>query len=211
MAVRRASARAARTEQALPGRRARGWGKARIYAVGHSTRSAEELVELLRAHGVRTLADIRTVPRSRTNPQFNRDTLPRTLKAAGLGYVHLPRLGGLRRPRPDSPNGAWRNTSFRGYADYMLTEDFAQGLEELRLLAEKGPVALMCAESLRWRCHRSLVADALFARGVQALHITSRVRAEPHRLTPFAELHGRQVLYPARAEEKPPHVTSPQS
>lgn len=187
-------------EQALPRRRARGWGHARIYALGHSTRTARELVELLQAHGVETLADIRTVPRSRTNPQFNRETLPRTLAAAGLRYVHLPRLGGLRRPRPDSPNGAWRNTSFRGYADYMLTDDFARGLEELRLLAEDGPVAMMCAESLRWRCHRSLVADALFARGVQVLHITSRIRAEPHRLTPFAELHGRQVLYPASPE-----------
>jgi uncharacterized protein (DUF488 family) len=185
-------------KSALPKRRARGWGRARIYAVGHSTRTAEELVELLHAHGVETLADIRTVPRSRTNPQFNRDALPRTLAAAGLRYAHLPRLGGLRRPRPDSPNAAWRNTSFRGYADYMLTEDFAQGLEELRLLAQEGPVAIMCAEALRWRCHRSLVADALYARGVQALHITSRTRAEPHRLTPFAELHGRQVLYPAQ-------------
>jgi uncharacterized protein (DUF488 family) len=183
---------------ALPKRRARGWGSARIFAVGHSTRTAEELVELLHAHGVETLADIRTVPRSRTNPQFNRDALPRTLAAAGLRYAHLPRLGGLRRPRPDSPNAAWRNKSFRGYADYMLTDDFAQGLEELRLLAEDGPVAIMCAEALRWRCHRSLVADALYARGVQVLHITSRTRAEPHKLTPFAELHGRQVLYPAQ-------------
>jgi uncharacterized protein (DUF488 family) len=182
----------------LPKRRACGWGSARIYAVGHSTRTAEELVELLHAHGVETLADIRTVPRSRTNPQFNRDALPRTLAAAGLRYEHLPRLGGLRRPRPDSPNAAWRNKSFRGYADYMLTDDFAQGLEELRLLAEDGPVAIMCAEALRWRCHRSLVADALYARGVQVLHITSRTRAEPHKLTAFAELHGRQVHYPAQ-------------
>jgi uncharacterized protein (DUF488 family) len=209
VALRRASAPKDLQEHALPGRRARGWAHARIYAVGHSTRSAQELVELLRAHGVGMLADIRTVPRSRTNPQFNRDTLPRTLAAAGLGYAHLPRLGGLRRPRPDSPNGAWRNTSFRGYADYMLTEDFAQGLEELRRLAEEAPVALMCAEALRWRCHRSLVADALFARGVQVLHITSRVRAEPHRLTPFAELHGRQVLYPLRPEDNSSRVTPP--
>jgi uncharacterized protein (DUF488 family) len=210
MASRRASTPAAPLEQALPKRRARGWGHARIYAVGHSTRSAEELVELLQAHGVRTLADIRTVPRSRTNPQFNRDTLPRTLKAVCLRYAHLPRLGGLRRPRPDSPNGAWRNTSFRGYADYMLTDDFTRGMEELRQLAEDGPVALMCAEALRWRCHRSLVADALFARGVEVLHITSRVRTEPHRLTAFAELHGRQVLYPARPEEAAASSPSPQ-
>jgi uncharacterized protein (DUF488 family) len=185
---------------ALPKRRARGWGSARIFALGHSTRTAEELVELLQAHGVGILADIRTVPRSRTNPQFNRERLPRTLAAADLRYVHLPKLGGLRRPQPDSPNGAWRNKSFQGYADYMQTEDFAQGLEELRVLAEEAPVALMCAEALRWRCHRSLVADALFARGVQVLHILSRTRVEPHRLTAFAELHGRQVLYPPHGE-----------
>ncbi len=183
-----------------PRRKAPGWGRARIYTVGHSTRSAEELVELLRAHGIQTLVDIRTVPRSRTNPQFNRDTLPRTLAREDLRYVHLPRLGGLRKAREDSPNGAWRNRSFRGYADYMLTEEFAQGMEELRELTEDGPLALMCAEAVRWRCHRSLVADALYARGVVALHITSRTRADPHKLTPFGVLHGRRVLYPSPPE-----------
>ncbi len=183
-----------------PRRKAPGWGRARIYTVGHSTRSAEELVELLRTHGIQTLVDIRTVPRSRTNPQFNRDTLPRTLAREDLRYVHLPRLGGLRKAREDSPNGAWRNRSFRGYADYMLTEEFARGLEELRELTGDGPLALMCAEAVRWRCHRSLVADALHARGVVAQHITSRTRAEPHKLTPFAVLHGRQVLYPSPPE-----------
>ncbi|HEX8701803.1 MAG TPA: DUF488 domain-containing protein [Myxococcaceae bacterium] len=185
----------------LPKRRARGWGGVHVYAVGHSTRTAQELVELLQAHGVRTLVDIRTVPRSRTNPQFNLERLPRTLEAAGLHHAYLPRLGGLRHSRPDSPNMAWRNKSFRGYADYMQTEDFAQGLEELRVLAQEGPVAIMCAEALRWRCHRSLVADALFARGVQVLHITRPTRAEPHKLTPFAELHGTRVLYPAHGED----------
>jgi uncharacterized protein (DUF488 family) len=183
-----------------PRRKAPGWAKAHIYTVGHSTRSAEELVELLRAHGIQTLVDIRTVPRSRTNPQFNRDTLPGTLAREDLRYVHLSRLGGLRRAREDSPNSAWRNASFRGYADYMLTEEFARGLEELRELTEDGPLALMCAEAVRWRCHRSLVADALYARGVVARHITSRTRAEPHKLTPFAVLHGRQVLYPGPSE-----------
>ena len=183
-----------------PRRKAPGWGRARIYTVGHSTRSAEELVELLRAHGVQTLVDIRTVPRSRTNPQFNQDTLPKTLAREDLRYVHLSRLGGLRKAREDSPNGAWRNRSFQGYADYMLTEEFAQGLEELRELTADGPLALMCAEAVRWRCHRSLVADALYARGVVAQHITSRTRAEPHKLTPFAVLHGRRVLYPSPPE-----------
>lgn len=183
-----------------PIRKAPGWGRARVYSVGHSTRSAEELVELLQAHGIQTLVDIRTVPRSRKNPQFNRDTLPRTLADADIRYVHLPRLGGLRRASRDSPNTAWRNASFRGYADYMQTDEFARGLEELRELTPDGPLALMCAEAVRWRCHRSLVADALYARGVEVLHITSRTRAEPHELTPFAELHGRQVLYPGKPE-----------
>jgi uncharacterized protein (DUF488 family) len=185
-----------------PKRKAPGWARASIYTVGHSTRSSEELVELLQAHGIQTLVDIRTVPRSRTNPQFNQDTLPRTLAKADIRYVHLPRLGGLRRTSKDSPNTAWRNTSFRGYADYMQTDEFARGLEELRELTADGPLALMCAEAVRWRCHRSLVADALYARGVEARHITSRTRAEPHKLTPFAELRGRQVLYPGGREEE---------
>ncbi|WP_375767398.1 DUF488 domain-containing protein [Archangium gephyra] len=191
-----------------PKRKAPGWGKARIYTVGHSTRSAEELVELLQAHGIQTLVDIRTVPRSRTNPQFNQDTLPRTLAKADIRYVHLARLGGLRRARKDSPNGAWRNASFRGYADYMQTDEFTRGLEELRALTPDGPLALMCAEAVRWRCHRTLVADALFARGVEVRHISSRTRAEPHKLTPFAELHGRQVLYPGNQEESRPSSPS---
>ncbi|NMO16039.1 DUF488 domain-containing protein [Pyxidicoccus fallax] len=165
-------------------------------AVGHSTRSADELVAILEAHGVRVLADIRTVPRSRTNPQFNLDAFPKTLARVGIHHQHLARLGGLRRPRKDSPNAAWRNLSFRGYADYMLTEDFAEGLEELRVLSREGPVAVMCAEALRWRCHRSLVADALWARGVVVQHLKSATRAEPHRLTPFAQVHGLRVLYP---------------
>ncbi|HEY0094364.1 MAG TPA: DUF488 domain-containing protein [Archangium sp.] len=193
----------------LPKRKAPGWGKARIYTVGHSTRTAEELVELLQAHGIQTLVDIRTVPRSRTNPQFNQDTLPRTLAQADIRYVHLARLGGLRRARADSPTGAWRNASFRGYADYLLTDEFTRGFEELRELTPDGPLALMCAEAVRWRCHRTLVADALFARGVEVRHISSRTRAEPHKLTPFAELHGRQVLYPERREEEVQPSSSP--
>jgi uncharacterized protein (DUF488 family) len=187
-------------------RRARGWGRARVFTVGHSTRPAVELVELLRAYGIRTLVDIRTVPRSRTNPQYNTDTLEGTLAEVGLRYVHLPRLGGLRKARKDSPNGAWRNASFRGYADYMGTEEFARGMEELRALTEDGPVALMCAEAVPWRCHRSLVADALYARGVEARHISSPTRAPEHRLTPFAELHGRQVLYPGTPESAAPRT-----
>ena len=191
---------------ALP-KRAWGWGKARIYAVGHSTRTADEMVALLEAHDVRVLADIRTVPRSRTNPQFNVDTFGKTLARVDIHHQHLARLGGLRRPLKDSPNSAWRNLSFRGYADYMQTEDFARGLEELRVLSREGPVAIMCAEALRWRCHRSLVADALWARGVEVLHLTSATRAEPHRLTAFAEVHGTQVLYPGSSDA--PRLTRP--
>lgn len=185
---------------------AAGWEHVRVYAVGHSTRTAEQLVELLEAHGVRTLADIRTVPRSRTNPQFNLKPFARTLAAQGLGHVHLAELGGLRRPRPDSPNGAWRNRSFQGYADHMLTGEFAHGLERLRELAGHGPVAVMCAEALRWRCHRSLLADALFARGVVVGHLESRTRVRPHAPTPFARIRLLRVTYPpAPPASRRPH------
>ncbi|MGC4114693.1 MAG: DUF488 domain-containing protein [Myxococcales bacterium] len=143
-----------------------------------------------------TVADIRTVPRSLKNPQFNRDTLPRALAAAGIGYVHLPRLGGLRHsPKGEHPASAgWRNASFRAFADYMQTGEFEQGLREL--VALPSPVAFMCAEALPWRCHRSLVADALSARGFEVEQIVGR-RAVPHRLTSFAKVVGTRVIYPA--------------
>jgi uncharacterized protein (DUF488 family) len=173
-----------------------GWGKARVLAIGHSTRTLPELVGLLRSCGVAALADVRTIPRSRHNPQFEQESLARALQEAGLRYVHLPALGGLRRARRDSPNGAWRNASFRGYADHMQTAEFEAGLVELRSLARDGPVAIMCAEAVPWRCHRSLIADALFARGVTVEHIVGPGRTRSHRLTPFALLSGRQVSYP---------------
>jgi uncharacterized protein (DUF488 family) len=181
---------------ALP-RAAPGWGRARVLAIGHSTRPIDEFVELLRAAGVATVADIRTIPRSRANPQYEGPALARALAAAGIGYAHLPRLGGLRHARKDSPNAAWRNASFRGYADHMQTPEFEEGLCELRALAKSGPVALVCAEAVPWRCHRSLLADALAARGVLVRHIAGKGRTVPHRLTPFARMHGRQVTYPA--------------
>src|SRR5512140_3582719 len=174
----------------------RAWAGQPIFTVGHSTRPREELVALLWAHGVATLADVRTVPRSRTNPQFNRDELERALPGYGLAYVHIPELGGLRKARADSPNGAWRNASFRGYADHMLTETFEEGLAKLLALCEAGPPAVMCAEALRWRCHRSLLADALTARGALVLHIESEKRAVPHKATPFAVVRGTRVTYP---------------
>ena len=168
----------------------------RLYTVGHSTRSLDELVALLRSFEVSILADVRTVPRSRHNPQFNREALRSALRRRRLRYVHLPALGGLRHARRDSPNTGWRNAGFRGFADYMLTPDFEAGLAELRALAAEGTVALMCAEAVPWRCHRSLIADALTVRGARVEHITAAGRAFPHRLTPFAQVEGLHITYP---------------
>lgn len=176
--------------------RTKSWRGARIYTVGHSTRTLDELVALLRAFEVTVLVDIRTIPRSAHNPQFNGDSLRSTLRQRRLRYVHLPELGGLRRPRTDSPNGAWRNSSFRGFADYMLTEEFEAGVAKLHALLSEGRVAMMCAEAVPWRCHRSLVADALTARGAHVEHITGAGRSTPHRMTPFAEVTGTRVTYP---------------
>jgi uncharacterized protein (DUF488 family) len=185
-------------------RAAPGWGRARVLAVGHSNRSAEELLDWLVAAGVATLADVRTIPRSRANPQFEGPTLARTLERAGIRYVHLPRLGGLRRARRGSEeNAGWRNASFRGYADHMQTPEFEEGLVELRALAREGPVAVMCAEAVPWRCHRSLLADALLARGVVVEHLVGRGRTRPHRLTPFARIDGRRVTYPPAEDGGP--------
>jgi 3-methyladenine DNA glycosylase/8-oxoguanine DNA glycosylase len=172
------------------------WKGLPILTVGHSTRTLEELLALLRAFDVLVLADIRTIPRSRHNPQFNGDALRQALRSRRFRYVHVPDLGGLRRSRGDSPNTGWRNASFRGYADYMLTEDFEAGLEKLRALAAQGRVALMCAEAVPWRCHRSLVADALTVRGAKVEHISSATRSAPHRLTSFAQVAGQRVTYP---------------
>ena len=135
-----------------------------VLTIGHSTRTLEEFIRLLQAHGATRVVDVRTVPRSRHNPQFNKTSLPRALKKVGLGYVHLPGLGGLRHAKRDSLNVGWRNASFRGYADYMQTPEFAQSLEELIRLAKQERIAIMCAEAVPWRCHRSLIADALLDR-----------------------------------------------
>ena len=179
-------------------RAAPGWGGKQVMAIGHSTRPLDELVAILDAHGVKSLADIRKIPRSRHNPQFNPETLGPALRAARIRYVQIPDLAGRRSGGdPNGPNGAWRNRSFRAYADHLQTESARRGLEKLRQLAERGPVAMMCAEALPWRCHRTLVADALFALGVVVQHLDSKTRAHPHRLTPFAQLDGRRVSYPA--------------
>jgi len=151
---------------------------------------------MLRAHGVEQLIDIRTVPRSRRNPQFNREALPEPLAAAGIDYLHMPSLGGLRHARPDSPNTAWQNASFRGYADYMQTPEFTAAIEELIQLGSDKQTAIMCAEAVPWRCHRSLVGDALMARGIPVEDIMSATRRQAHKLTPFARVDGTRVWYP---------------
>ena len=168
-----------------------------VLTIGHSTRTIEEFISLLQAHGTTRVVDVRTVPRSRHNPQFNKASLPRALKKAGLAYVHLPGLGGLRHAKRDSLNLGWRNASFRGYAAYMQTPEFEQSLEELIRLAKKERIAIMCAEAVPWRCHRSLIADALLVRGIRAEHIMSSTRRQVHRLTPFAKVRGTTITYPA--------------
>jgi uncharacterized protein (DUF488 family) len=170
-----------------------------VMTVGHSTRSLEEFLDLLRAHGVTLVVDVRTAPGSRRHPQFGRDTLPEALRAAGIDYRHLPGLGGWRRARPDSPNTGWRSAGFRGYADYMLTPGLEAGLQTLIALAREQRVAVMCAEAVPWRCHRSLIADALVVRGVAVEHILSATRRDPHALTPWARVTGTRLTYPAPA------------
>jgi uncharacterized protein (DUF488 family) len=154
---------------------------------------------MLQAHGVKRLIDIRTVPRSRHNPQFNFDSLPESLKQARIAYQHIKELGGLRHARPDSVNTGWHNASFRGFADYMQTPEFEAGLAKLIDAANKKQVTIMCAEAVPWRCHRSLIADALTAQGIEVKDIMSATRATPHSLTPFAKVEGTRVTYPAPA------------
>ena len=168
-----------------------------IYTIGHSTRTIEQFLELLKAHNIEELVDVRTIPKSRHNPQFSKEALAASLQQAGIAYAHLPQLGGLRHSRKDSVNLGWQNTSFRGYADYMATPEFQAALDELKALAEKKRVAIMCAEAVPWRCHRSLIADALTVQGWQVLHIQSRKTASPHVLTPFLKVQDGRLTYPA--------------
>jgi uncharacterized protein (DUF488 family) len=168
-----------------------------VFTIGHSTRSIEDFIDLLRAHGVRRVIDVRTIPRSRHNPQFNRDQLSPALHRARMHYTHMPELGGLRRARRDSTNLGWRNASFRGYADYMETSTFRENLDRCIALAKRERVVLMCAEAVPWRCHRSLIADAWLVRGIEASEIASRVRTRPHSLTPWARVTGTRLTYPA--------------
>jgi uncharacterized protein (DUF488 family) len=172
-----------------------------VLTIGHSTRSGEELVALLAQHGAGLLADVRAFPRSRRNPQFNIENLPGALAGAGIGYRHFAALGGRRTPRPDSANAAWREPGFRGYADYMETPAFQTALAELEALAARHSVVIMCAEAQPWRCHRSLISDALVARGTAVEHIMGPERRRPHRLPPFAHVEEGRVSYPALLTE----------
>ena len=168
-----------------------------VCTIGHSNRPLSEFIDLLRDNGITRVVDVRTVPRSRHNPHFAQDALPDSLREEGIGYTHRPALGGLRRARPDSPNAGWRNVSFRGYADYMQTDAFRS---EVRTLVEQAPgerCALMCAEAVPWRCHRSLIADALLMHGVRVEHIIGPRARKAHTLTRFARVSGTNILYPA--------------
>lgn len=180
----------------LPAPQQARWPQGTLFTVGHSTLPIERFVALLQAYGIECLVDIRTVPRSRHNPQFNSDSLGPVLRNEGIDYRLLPVLGGLRRPRKDSPNGGWRNESFRGYADYMQTPAFREGIETLVHLVAAARVAIMCAEAVPWRCHRSLVADALGVRGVPVIEILSETSWRPHKLTSFAQVDGLAITYP---------------
>lgn len=167
-----------------------------IYTIGHSTRPADEFTRILHTYGIELLADIRTVPRSRKNPQYDQEELKRLLRGARISYRHLAGLGGLRHAHKDSPNAGWRNASFRGYADYMQTPEFARAVEELIGMAEERTTAIMCAEAVPWRCHRSLVGDALLVRGVDVQDIFSETQARAHKMTPWAKVKGVEITYP---------------
>jgi uncharacterized protein (DUF488 family) len=173
-----------------------------VSTIGHSNRSIEDFIALLKQNAIACVLDIRTVPKSRHNPQFGQDQLPGSLKAAGIEYRYLAGLGGLRRPRPDSPNGGWRNTSFRGYADYMQTDEFAQNVDTVVALAQDTRCALMCAEAVPWRCHRSLVADALLVRGIPVEEIIGPQKPKPHKLTAFAQVDGARITYPSDTQRQ---------
>jgi uncharacterized protein (DUF488 family) len=182
------------SEHASP--RAADWPQCAIFTLGHSTLPIERFLALLHTYGIERIVDIRSMPRSRYNPQFNDTALARSLAAEHLEYEHMPALGGLRRAHKDSRNTGWRNESFRGYADYMQTEEFQGALNALLEMRRSKRVAIMCAEAVPWRCHRSLVADALSVRGVPVVEILSETTYRMHKLTPFAQVDGARITYP---------------
>lgn len=172
-----------------------------LYTVGHSNAGSARLLEMLTEHGVQTLVDIRTIPRSRRNPWAGIEELPATLAEHGIDYEHRAELGGLRRTSAGSINDAWENLSFRGFADYMQTQEFLRAADRLALDSREGLLCIMCAESVPWRCHRGLVADALTARGVEVLHLMAPGKTQPHALTKFAKVDATRVWYPATARQ----------
>jgi len=184
-------------------------GKPIIFTVGHSTRLFAELVDVVRAHGVRAIADVRIFPRSRRHPHFNDYALARELPAQGLAYLPFKSLGGHRKPKPDSINTAWRNASFRGYADYMQTPSFQSALDELMRAAREQPTTIMCAEAVPWRCHRSLIADALLVRGWDVQDIFDARIAKPHKLPDFAMANGTMIEYRGQTEASEPSLFGP--
>lgn len=167
-----------------------------IYTIGHSTHPIDEFVGILKAYEIQQLVDVRTVPGSRHNPQFSKAELEVSMPASGIRYVHMPELGGLRKATKDSVNMGWRNASFRNYADYMQTEAFASGITKLIELASEHTTAIMCAEAVPWRCHRSLIGDAVLVRGIEVMDIMSEKSSRPHELTSFAKVDGVEVTYP---------------
>ena len=175
----------------------------RLWTIGHSTRTLMELVSLLQTHEIDTVADVRSVPRSKRYPHFTRDALIQSLPESAIAYVHMPGLGGLRSARPDSPNTGWRTDAFRAYADYMMTDDFERHLETLMKLATTTRVGVMCAEADPWRCHRTLVADALVVRDVEVRHIVGGGAVALHRLTAGAVRDGVRLTYPPVQRELP--------
>lgn len=173
-----------------------------IWTIGHSTRPIDEFLALLKSHGIQQLVDVRTVPRSRHNPQFNADALAKSLLTRGIGYHHAAGLGGLRKPKKDSINRGWRNESFRGYADYMQMVEFWNALDELMTTGRLRLTAITCAEAVPWRCHRSLIADALFSKGWTVRHIMSESKADTHTLTSFAVVEHNRITYPNPSESE---------
>jgi len=179
-----------------------------IFTIGHSTRTIDEFIDLIKTFDVILIVDVRTVPRSRHNPQFNKETLPNTLKSYSIKYIHMPEIGGLRRPKHDSVNLAWRNSGFRGYADYMQTKEFIDNLLKIVALSRENCIALMCAEALPWRCHRSLISDALVVRHVKVQHIISAISLISHQLSEMAQVEGTKITYPLYRKETPQRTLS---
>ena len=174
-----------------------------VLTIGHSTRTLEEFVQLLEIYGLTLVVDVRTVPRSRHNPQFNKETLPTSLKHYGVRYIHMPEIGGLRHPKHESVNTAWKNSGFRGYADYMQTQEFADSLLKIVALARENRLALMCAEALPWRCHRNLISDALVVRHLKVEHIIGKDSVINHELNSLAQVEGTKITYPLFTKVSP--------